>query len=82
MPPFNRNVAWKTSALTILPKAKRKRKRKFMALDNDLVVSPLPKKLKTPYIVKAPVLKASRSGFRSSTKSGLNVSPVKGSRGA
>jgi hypothetical protein len=53
-----------------------------MALDNDLVAPPLPKKPKTPRIVKAPVSKASRSGLRSSTKSSLNISPVGESRGA
>jgi hypothetical protein len=53
-----------------------------MALDNNLVTSPLPKKPKTPRIIKAPVPKASRSGLRSSTKSGLNISPIKESRGA
>jgi hypothetical protein len=53
-----------------------------MALDNDLVAPPLSKKPKTPYIVKAPVSKASHSGLRSSTKSSLNISPARGSRGA
>jgi hypothetical protein len=53
-----------------------------MTLDNNLVASPLPKKPKTPYIVKALVPKASRSGLRFSIKSGLNISSVKGSRGA
>jgi hypothetical protein len=71
-----------TSALTILPKAKHERKCKSMALDNDLVASPLPKKPKTPYIVKALVPKASRSGLRSSIKSGLNINPARESRGA
>jgi hypothetical protein len=53
-----------------------------MALNNDLVASPPPKKLKTPCTIKAPVPKASCSGLRSSTKSSLNISPVRGSRGA
>jgi hypothetical protein len=53
-----------------------------MALDNDLVASPLPKKPKTPCIIKALIPKASRSGLRSSTKSSLNISSVGGSRGA
>jgi hypothetical protein len=53
-----------------------------MALDNNLVAPSLLKKLKTPYIVKALVSKASRSGLRSSIKSSLNISPAKGSRGA
>jgi hypothetical protein len=53
-----------------------------MALDNNLVTSPPPKKPKTPYIIKAPVSKASRSGLRSNTKSSLNISPAKESRGA
>jgi hypothetical protein len=82
VPPFDYNVAWKTSTLIILPKAKRKRKRKSMALDNDLVASSLSKKPKTPYIIKALVSEASRSGLRSSIKSSLNISSVKESRGA
>jgi hypothetical protein len=53
-----------------------------MALNNDLVASPLPKKPKTPYTIKALIPEASRSSLRSSTKSGLNISPAKGSRGA
>jgi hypothetical protein len=53
-----------------------------MALDNDLVTPPPPKKPKTPYIIKAPVFEASCSGLRSSTKSGLNISPARESRGA
>ena len=53
-----------------------------MALNNNLVISPLLKKPKTPYIIKAPVLKASYSGLRSSTKSSLNISPIKESKGA
>jgi hypothetical protein len=53
-----------------------------MALDNDLVTSPLPKKPKTPCIIKALVFKASCSGLRFSIKSGLNVSSVRGSGGA
>jgi hypothetical protein len=64
-----------------LPKAKREQKRKSMALDDDLV-APLPKKPKTPRIVKAPVPKASYSGLRSSIKSGLNVSSTRESGGA
>jgi hypothetical protein len=53
-----------------------------MALDNNLVISPLPKKLKTPCIIKALVPEASRSGLRSNIKSSLNISPARGSRGA
>jgi hypothetical protein len=53
-----------------------------MALDNNLVAPPLPKKPKTPYIIKAPVSKASYNSLRSSTKSGLNISSIKESRGA
>jgi hypothetical protein len=53
-----------------------------MALDNDLVASPLLKKPKTLYIVKALVFKASCSGLRFSIKSGLNISPAKESKGA
>jgi hypothetical protein len=53
-----------------------------MALDNDLVAPPPPKKLKTPCTIKAPVPEASRSSLRSSTKSGLNMSPARGSGGA
>jgi hypothetical protein len=52
-----------------------------MALDNDLVASPLPKKPKTPYTIKALVPKASHSGLRSNTKSSPNISPTKESRG-
>jgi hypothetical protein len=51
-----------------------------MALNNNLVASPLPKKLKTPYIIKALVSKASRSGLRSSIKSGLNISSIRESK--
>jgi hypothetical protein len=82
MPLSNYNVAWKTGALTILPKAKRKRKRKSMALDNNLVAPPPPKKPKTPCIIKAPIPEASYSGLRSSTKSSPNISPAGGSGGA
>jgi hypothetical protein len=53
-----------------------------MALNNDLVASPLPKKPKTPYTIKALVPKASCSGLRSSIKSNLNISSARGSRGA
>jgi hypothetical protein len=53
-----------------------------MALDNNLVAPSLPKKPKTPYIIKALVPEANRSGLRSSTKSSLNVSPTRGSGGA
>jgi hypothetical protein len=53
-----------------------------MALDNNLVAFPLPKKPKTPCIIKALVPKASRSGLRFNIKSGLNISHIKGSRGA
>jgi hypothetical protein len=53
-----------------------------MALDNNLVASPPPKKPKTPYIVKALIPKASCSGLRSSTKSSLNISSAKESGGA
>jgi hypothetical protein len=52
-----------------------------MALDNDLVASPLPKKPKTPYIIKALVPEASCSDLRSSIKSGLNISLAGGSKG-
>jgi hypothetical protein len=65
-----------------LSKAKRKQKHKSIALDNNLVAPPLSKKPKTPCTVKAPVPKASYSSLRSSTKSGLNISPAKGSKGA
>jgi hypothetical protein len=53
-----------------------------MALDNNLVASPLPKKPKTPYIIKALISEASCSSLRSSIKSGLNISPIRGSGGA
>jgi hypothetical protein len=53
-----------------------------MALDNNLVASSLLKKPKTPYIVKALMSKASCSGLRSSTKSSLNISLIRESRGA
>jgi hypothetical protein len=65
-----------------LPKAKHKQKHKSIALNNNLVTSPLPKKPKTPYIIKAPVPKASHSSLRSNIKSGLNISPIKRSKGA
>jgi hypothetical protein len=63
-----------------LSKAKYKQKRKSIALDNNLVASPPPKKPKTPYIIKAPVPKASYNSLRSNTKSGLNISLVKESK--
>jgi hypothetical protein len=53
-----------------------------MALDNNLVIPSLPKKPKTPCIIKALVPKASCSGLRSSTKSSLNVNPARESRSA
>jgi hypothetical protein len=65
-----------------LLKARREQKRKSIALDNNLVTSSLPKKLKTPCIIKALVPKASRSGLRSNTKSGLDISLVKDNKGA
>jgi hypothetical protein len=52
-----------------------------MALNNNLVAPPPPKKPKTPYIIKAPILKASCSGLRSSIKSSLNISSIRESRG-
>jgi hypothetical protein len=52
-----------------------------MAPDNNLVAPPLPKKPKTPYIIKAPVSKASYSSLRSNIKSSLNISPIRESRG-
>jgi hypothetical protein len=64
-----------------LPKAKYKRKYKSMALNNNLVTSP-PKKPKTSYIIKALISKASHSGLRSSIKSSLNISPIRGNKGA
>jgi hypothetical protein len=64
-----------------LPKAKHKRKHKSMALDNNLVTPPPPKKPKTPCIVKALVPEASYSSLRSSTKNSLNISSTKGSGG-
>jgi hypothetical protein len=81
MPFFSRDIAWKTSALTILPEAKHKRKRKSIALDNNLVIPPLPKKPKTSYIIKALVPKASYSSLKSNIKSSLNISLIKESRG-
>jgi hypothetical protein len=65
-----------------LPKAKHKQKYKSIALNNNLVAFPLPKKPKTPYIIKALIYKASYNGLRSSTKNSLNISPVKGSKDA
>jgi hypothetical protein len=65
-----------------LPKVKHKQKRKSKALYNNLVISPLPKEPKTPCIIKASIPEASYSGLRSSTKSSLNVSSARGSRGA
>jgi uncharacterized protein YhbP (UPF0306 family) len=65
-----------------LPKAKHEQKHKSMALNNNLVALPLPKKPKTPRIIKALVPKASCSSLRSSTKSSLNISPIRESRGA
>jgi hypothetical protein len=53
-----------------------------MALDNNLVASPLPKKPKISYIIKAPVSKASYSSLRSSIKNSLNISSAGESKGA
>jgi hypothetical protein len=48
-----------------------------MALNNNLVTSPLLKKPKTPYIIKALVPKASCSNLRFNIKSNLNISFIK-----
>jgi hypothetical protein len=53
-----------------------------MALDNDLITPSLPKKPKTPYIVKALIPKASYNSLRFSIKNSLNISLTKESRGA
>jgi hypothetical protein len=65
-----------------LPKAKYKQKQKSMALNNNLVIPSLLKKLKTPCIVKSLIPKASYNSLRSSIKSGLNISLIKESRNA
>jgi hypothetical protein len=46
-----------------------------------LVASSLPKKLKTSYIIKALISKASYNGLRSSIKNSLNISLIKESKG-
>jgi hypothetical protein len=51
-----------------------------MALDNNLVISPLLKKPKTSYIIKALVSKASYNSLKSNIKNSLNISSIKDSR--